>query len=565
MLNSDFSPYKKFISVNAGIKNASQPTINSPIQPSFNTGKPKEKKKGLTGLVYSIAGLTVLAAIGASFVLLRGSSGSLSGRLSRFVEKLDDKIANMEAKSKVVGGPIGFMRKIAIKSMTFARSIGKLAEKMTNFIPARDLACEKAMDTIGLGCVTKSITKTFKYFTNKAHYSIQRSSNAKVHNNLDEIINILEKLKKQHPEQAEVIETAKARLVGNEDSVQSLYQRTFAKSAFNSRLEKYEDDISSLPEKVQQKLKEKWLNNPYITDEETAVYRTTNREILNSSRRKISQSLDDIYNDVSHHIGEVRKNLNLNDEKTRELCRKFMAQMEIYQKSNPTADDVARLDSALENIKNHITLHYGKQRSKHLVFELDNIKKVYGDGNTKGTLQEIYTLIKNISGKNSQEAKDTRALIDKMSQTLDKNIRSEMRVYQKYGEMKVGSAFTDVGVFALAAGGGTYVMARSEGSDGHIESAFKQGVPLLSALGTLIYCTYRMVPNLPSLGISFVAGYICKLLGEKASDTYFSTRDKRITTKKALSLYHQQHTEKSQVAKTIPQENEKLLKELNII
>ena len=118
-------------------------------------------------------------------------------------------------------------------------------------------------------------------------------------------------------------------------------------------------------------------------------------------------------------------------------------------------------------------------------------------------------------------------MAENVGKLIDKNLNSEMAVYKKYGEMKLGSSLTDLTAFLSTVGVGSWLISRADTPEGHIESGFRQGVPIACALSSLVYCSINMIPKIWSLGISAVVGLIAKKAGDKVADVYVSTNEQK--------------------------------------
>ncbi len=576
--NNVGSPYKNFIQVPGesykyirSLSNAMK--INSPL-PFSPTAKEENKKKNN---FFNKTSLIVLGVIAVGFFAFRGGGGSFGGRLGKFVESMDDKIALIRDKGGVLGKSLGSYDQFKINLMQAAKYVTQKFECASNFFPARDMWCEKMMNKIEIGgCkigagICNGLRNLFENITIRVHKNILNKTSGRVYQNLDELHAILEKAKQgAGTEQKKQLTMWQQRLFGiskapnganeiaevaeqaqNEsgriNNFFAHYQQHFGLKVSEGRRGNFVEAIKNIIPEAEERVTKWRSQSRYITDELTGPHRLNQRKDLLKARYQLTRNMGDICGSMQKSVNELKQHLAYDDKETRDLIKQLRKAIDVYEKTgNGPPQEIARgiIRQAITDVENRLTTRYASSENRpYMLKQIKNIQDTLGYNKptdkytTEGGLQIL--LKENDSALTTTGLfNDAKAKINQIGKAIDEGIDSELRMYQKFGEMKLGSAFTDVLLLLGGTALGARFIGKAEGADGKVEAALHEGIPILAAFGTLAYCTLYMWTMVPSLMLGGVVWLGSKILGNTAEDAYHSFRDRQKLTQKALAAYN---------------------------
>lgn len=551
------SPYQNFITVpNEAYYMKAQKQSAKPVEqlPATNYIKKEENKKKKNNFLLSPLGIATTVGLCLGLIALRGKGQygkSFRNKVSDFIERMDDKLA---AEKSAKGNNFG--AKVCMFFVKAGKNIGQWTKKICNLVPCRDIRCEQAMNWLDKGFAKIGLKKfkpftwmcdiTRTFFQNctvKAHKAVYRGNFSKLGDGMSEFSKYIDDAIKvaDEPQKTKLIQM-KERLFTGKNSWFSQFESTFGHATFQQRLTDYQKGIENLPERAKAFIGvsdgKMFKFDGYITDELTGAQRADIRQELMAFRRAFSFNKVDVRNSIQSSSSSIRELLDADDVGTRTMLRKLNSHLEEYLKSKVDKDKANKFLHEVEKLSDHLKSKYKDAPLELMKKQLQAMRATINNGDSMGEMQKILLTLRDTLPE--KEFLKAKAIVNDMNKCVDKNITSEMSVYQKFGEMKLGSAFTDVGSLALTAGAGAYFIAKPGTKEEHIEASLRQGFPIFSALATMVYCTARMMSVVPSLIISTSVGFAFKKAGDVTAENYVKGVEKRKLTQAAVAAYKPQ-------------------------
>ena len=504
-------------------------TVTATTQPSEDVveiSNQKEKSKTRTFLQSPKGLITSFLAIAGLAFLLKGNTKSGKSSIEmfrRFSEYIDDYTASCGDKS---------LMKVLLTPLNALKKVGYLTDALSNSIPWKDQIVEKCTKKIGFGKLCEWTRSFHRYCTLSAHSAVLKRKSASLYSKLNEMSLILDEAikKSNNPKEIEKLKAVRKRLFSGKNSVIGKFQETFGESKFREAFSDYEKSISNLPQRVQEDLKIKNWRKGYVVNNHTAKWKNERFQTLCDARNAISHNKTNVYMDLEEQFASIRSRLNTNDTKTRELFRKeIQPALEKYYKSNMSRADVANFEVSINKLKRRLP------KNKY-VKHFENIDKIINKGNSMGDLQKELMGIKGSMDKKLYSRAKT--LSSDVNDIMNDVIGSEMKCYQKMGEIKLGSALTDDATLLIGAGTAAYIIADEDTKEKRVDALIKKGIPFAGAFATLVYCMSTMVNGPISLLYSFFVGYGTNLISRNVADRYAAASKRNREQELALQEYY---------------------------
>lgn len=238
--------------------------------------------------------------------------------------------------------------------------------------------------------------------------------------------------------------------------------------------------------------------------------------ITNSDKRKFSaELLQKAENLLLEEHPSIHKGLN--------VIRKGLKQ-EIAD------EDILR---AIENISKAIVEEKGNIKPQKLQKVLNYLKqtKEILQEKQSGKIQEILAIYKEISPeKYNKILKELNSNVKKLDKTI--NIEST-QYFEKIRDLQIGSAPTDTLSIIVPAGYIAYGLHDKKDKDQKISLLLKEGIPVLSAVGTSLFCMARLISGSKAMLVGLISGWVMGTAGvyaDKLRKRYFPMTQTSVNT-----------------------------------
>lgn len=137
--------------------------------------------------------------------------------------------------------------------------------------------------------------------------------------------------------------------------------------------------------------------------------------------------------------------------------------------------------------------------------------------NSQEGLDEILKLYKEILPEKEylQIEKQTKKAV----KSLKKSINTETNKYfDKYRDLKLGAAPTDVISILGAGGAAAWFVGKSKDKDERISASLKYGIPAVGAIATSLYCSAKLIAGGKALIFGLLSGWVINKIGVVADD-----------------------------------------------
>lgn len=153
------------------------------------------------------------------------------------------------------------------------------------------------------------------------------------------------------------------------------------------------------------------------------------------------------------------------------------------------------------------------QKAKELQNSL--LSKYKNTGLTQDELKEFNSLVESLGNKDIQNS------VSKADKIFNGAFKKESKdMFNKLRDINCGSAPTDILGIGLTAGAlGVYV-AQADTKEEKVGVTLTTGIPLLTALGTLVFAATKMVSGGRAMGLATTTGFVSKLIGDNVNKIY---------------------------------------------
>lgn len=309
----------------------------------------------------------------------------------------------------------------------------------------------------------------------------------------------------------------------NKISIQQVMDKNSSKSTLAEREAKMEVATTDLDKLIRAQLKHlgnSRLYNTFVAD------------------RFIQKSKDQMFLEMF----KVRKSISMTPTYKKELVEDFLQRAE-----NVLLDENSDLFLPINGLRKKVSS--GNISEKEITEEFSNITKTLSNSklqgkkkqqskyylsiaqeilqdNSRGKMQDMLEIYKHLMPE--KLSKVTKELNNSVS-ALDKSIDKEcIKYFEKIRDFQIGSAPTDV--LSILASGGFIAYATSKAKDKNevVSITLTQGIPVVSAVGTSLLCTARLISGSKAMAIGLVSGKLMQELGkfiDKERQKYFQNKE----------------------------------------
>lgn len=537
---------------------------NTSAQAAVNVSEVEHKigGKGFTIAGVSIGGALLLGVIGFA-CLSKGTSGSLYKRMKRYSLNLKRKSYDLATNYK----NLTIKQKLKLGLARTIEPVPKCLEASSNMNVFKDGFTMFMMKKLRLTKVVNGINGVFKNIvlkTKNSAYKDAELSNVK-------FCSYLEKLSKDSRAQGKGLENFG-------ENIARSYSESFSLQNHYNRSENIWESLSNLHERVWNSFKifskkdnifnktNRQRLKSYITMDMCEPERRKVLELLKNNKSALSNNIADNHHVLKETLNNLKTHIDPGDARAVKLMHNLEGAIVKYEKLGGANESLERQElcketmTIIRRLKSHLNVSKDFDAEKLL----EPFSKVL-DTNTskKGQVQEALTELKEIFGKNSKEYKEAKKLADEFNKNMNNAISTEMTAYEKFAELQMGSAPTDIlGILAPTALG-TALVIRAKDKDQRITNTLTQGIPILGGIGTAYYGTTRMLTGPTNMALGLISGALLSVIGSKVDEMYKNYQSRQHTFRsefEALKKAHQAAAESAKDAANLilkPGENNK--------
>jgi len=323
------------------------------------------------------------------------------------------------------------------------------------------------------------------------------------------------------------------------------FENGFSSGAVKERSIERNRLLEGAAERVYKKFFKDWgLIKPenyraYAAQEVTKdAHAVLNCEIQNI-RKKITNNIPDIYNELKAQISSLMYSLNPKDAQNAQRLADVKQLLEKFKSCSGLSESAQRLEVScsaadiLKSLSSEISQNssYSALKKQELINKAEDIIKLLAesDEKSKGALENIMTILKGLNSVHSKGRKivsdsELRLFIktaEKISSAIRQTADKEAgEFFLKNAEIEIGSAATDVMAVLFPAGIAAYSIGKSRGKDEKISSALDTGIPLAGTFAVFIYGTAKMFSGAKNLILAGASGLSLNLLGKYIDKLY---------------------------------------------
>lgn len=281
-----------------------------------------------------------------------------------------------------------------------------------------------------------------------------------------------------------------------------------------------------------------------------------NCEIQNI-RKKITNNIPDIYNELKAQISSLMYSLNPKDAQNAQRLAEVKQLLEKFKSCSGLSENAQRLEVShsaadiLKSLSSEISQNgsYSALKKQELISKAEDIIKLLteSDEKSKGALENIITILKGLNSVRSKgrkiisdsELKHFIKTAEKISSAIRQTADKEAgEFFLKNSEIEIGSAATDVMAVLFPAGIAAYSIGKSRGKDEKISSALDTGIPLAGTFAVFIYGTAKMFSGAKNLIFAGVSGLALNMLGKYIDKLYKEYKKSGSFAKTAANEYN---------------------------
>ena len=531
------------LSINSPQSNAfkdfSQPKNGYYINTSFYKAQDAKNEHKL-GKTIAISALVV--GFGTLALFSGGFNKGFAKLLDKWKVKLEQKLAK--------GGKFkNFYRYAIAKTDSFVAK----TESVNNFTTLKDVACQRIMwGKNGDRKFTRKIHEAITGFFERISRKTVNSSYSKTHSkfaNLTEYFSTLnERILRDNPKNSRISEAIKD-INARMRKVNSNLEKGFGINARNERLKEVNKATDGLFEffwdgslKDVRNFKSKNMWQSFIAEDYMLPAKMKLANQTGILRQAITHDIYDNYKATVKALDNIQKFINPTDTSTNEILNALRNNLSRYKNLSGKDELIQRnaLNSEIsENLKklsanfNKVSSQYGysTEAVNSISKYVEDVENIISKS-SKGELQEILTLYKNILPRN--EYLKLKSKVQSAVKSLDKSIETETVEYvDKARDLRLGSAPTDVMSIIGAVGAVGYYLNKADNKDDRYSVTLKYGIPAIGAIATSLYCTARLVAGGKAMALGLLSGWLMNKIGVEADnarkkytlDVSFHTRD----------------------------------------
>lgn len=499
---------------------------------------PDEAKKtnNLKTWGLSIAGATVLTAVGIFFVLKGGPRG-LSKNFQKFRNYLENKVQSSKLENKfhtdMNRTNIFLIKKLdlilqkfdAINNFTSFKDLlfknimnNRLTGKYTGAIHSK---ITKIFEKIGRQSVVNAYKKTASRFVQTKDLALSMGSRIGKSTEVVEINGV----RKTRAQWAEYLKQKNLELVGE-------YENGFNTTKLNGRYLKIKKTVKNLENKFN-RLRIFWtkdLINSFMADSAIASEKLAIQNSVKNIRNKISYSTTDLIKDTEEKIMNLAKSVNFKDTDKVNILARLRRDIKKLGKFSETTLQVRNSDGSMvtkEGLHNKILTGMDdfraeilkSMRNKSLDEKLgqemlDNLSelRISFIGFKQGKIEEMLDIYKKLLSP--EDYKILEKAYKSNIKKLDNSVAIETEDFiNKARDLVLGSAPTDIVTILGSLATLGYYLGKSDNNEERASVSLKYGIPAIAGIGTSLYCNAKLYAGSKSLLIGSISTLIVNKIG----------------------------------------------------
>ena len=473
---------------------------------------PDEAKKtnNLKTWGLSIAGATVLTAVGIFFVLKGGPRG-LSKNFQKFRNYLENKVQSSKLENKFHTDMnrtnifLILQKFDAINNFTSFKDLlfknimnNRLTGKYTGAIHSK---ITKIFEKIGRQSVVNAYKKTASRFVQTKDLALSMGSRIGKSTEVVEINGV----RKTRAQWAEYLKQKNLELVGE-------YENGFNK--FNRLRIFWTKD----------------LINSFMADSAIASEKLAIQNSVKNIRNKISYSTTDLIKDTEEKIMNLAKSVNFKDTDKVNILARLRRDIKKLGKFSETTLQVRNSDGSMvtkEGLHNKILTGMDdfraeilkSMRNKSLDEKLgqemlDNLSelRISFIGFKQGKIEEMLDIYKKLLSP--EDYKILEKAYKSNIKKLDNSVAIETEDFiNKARDLVLGSAPTDIVTILGSLATLGYYLGKSDNNEERASVSLKYGIPAIAGIGTSLYCNAKLYAGSKSLLIGSISTLIVNKIG----------------------------------------------------
>lgn len=510
----------------SAFSNFSQPKNGYYINAPFNNEE-TQRKESNHKLGKTIAVSALVVGFGTLAILSGGFNKGTAKFLNKWKLKLQQKMAQSSKFKNFYRFAVGKIDSFLSKS-----------ESINNFTTLKDVFFQRLMwgkdgNRSFTRKIHEGITKYFDKVSRKTVNSSYSNTYDKFAGLSEYFASVNEKVLKNHnndPKYQNIINTINKRVA----TVNNNLEKGFGINVRNERLKEIKSSSDGLFEffwdaslKDVRNFKSKNMWQSFIAEDYLLPAKLQLGNKVGILRQAITHDILDNYKASMKAFDNIQKFVNPSDISTNEVLNTLRNNLSSYKKLSGKDEVAQRLELNKEIIKNLKDLRSNfSKMSKEYDYSSNAVKSISSyvaeveeiiSKSSKGELQEILTLYKNILPRN--EYLKLKSKVHSVIKSLDKSIDIEtVQYFDKARDLKLGSAPTDVLSILGAVGTVGYYLNKAETTDDKYSVSLKYGIPAIGAIATSLYCTARLVSGGKAMLLGLLSGWVMNKAGVVVDD-----------------------------------------------
>lgn len=508
----------------SAFSNFSQPKNGYYINVPFNHDEKKESNHKL-GKTIAISALVV--GFGTLAILSGGFNKGTAKFLNKWKLKLEQKMAQSSKFKNFYRFAVGKIDSFLSKS-----------ESINNFTTLKDVFFQRLMwgkdgNRSFTRKIHEGITKYFDRVSRKTVNSSYSHTYDKFASLSEYFTSVNERILKNHKNDQKylnIINLINKRIA----TVNNNLEKGFGINVRNERLKEIKASSDGLFEffwdaslKDVRNFKSKNMWQTFIAEDYLLPSKLQLGNKVSMLRQTVTHDIIDNYKASMKAFDNIQKFVNPSDISTNEVLNTLRNNLSSYKKLSGKDEVAQRLELNKEIIKNlkDLSSNFSKMSEKYN-YSQDAVKSISSyvaeveeiiSKSSKGELQEILTLYKNILPRN--EYLKLKSKVHSAIKSLDKSIDIEtVQYFDKARDLKLGSAPTDVLSIVGAVGAVGYYLNKAETTDDKYSVSLRYGIPAIGAIATSLYCTARLVSGGKAMLLGLLSGWVMNKAGVVVDD-----------------------------------------------
>ncbi|MBR1424835.1 hypothetical protein IJ579_04655 [bacterium] len=501
-------------------------TVNANIIPPIMTPEQARKTHNLKLIGISIAGATVLTAIGLVLLLKGGPKGLTKGfiNLRNSLESKIQKARLENQKNPKINKTYLFLIRVIDTLLT-------KTEAINNFTTLKDFAFKNFMkkNSFTAGIHSK-ITKMFERIGRQAVVNAYEATE-KSFNNTSELIKLIEKrvLSSNPNAIVEINGESKTaaqwlqKLSQMNDEIVKLYERNFNRKTLLGRY----TTIKGTTHKLENDFNNRgnfwfWSKdtlNKFVAESSISEAKQALQNSVKGFRRAISYSTDDLIKDCEGYILNIAKMLGYNDTTQVGRLRLIRQNINKLVKISDIKEQKAIRDSIFKEIDEFTNEILASLKDKKMpvdvaqkmledILELRTMLKDF----RQGQVEEILSIYKKLLSP--QEYKALEKSYERAIKSMDKAIQTETEDFvSKSRDLTLGSAPTDILTVLGAFGTLGYCLKDSNSKQERQSVLLRYGIPAIAGIGTSLYCNAKLFAGTKSMIFATLSSIVVGKIG----------------------------------------------------